>query len=787
MLRATCNAAVVSEKLELCKTLVESLPQSMFLLDKDKYIIGIYNVNANTMAGINVDDIVGKHISNYTGDPSSPFYQACTMLDDAFDKVFESGEPINFEYNILDTHFEAWISKISGGRILSQVRNITGVVTRFQESERKTYEQVSLLNKQNKLILDNIQSVLVYMTPDFMVKWSNIATIFKNMPENEYYKPGDYCYQSLNRDSPCENCVMQQSLISHKSESVEIANEQGMSMEVTANPILGSNDTVEGVVLKIDNITQRKKIVSDLEKAEQEASSTNQLLYTILDNLPASIFVKDANDDYKYIVVNREFCHNFGLSEKESVGKTDYEIFPTKEEADKYRADDMDTIENNKTKIIREEMVTMKDGVIVCHTIKTPLINVDNNNQKLLVGIGLDITERHNAYQQLDVARKKAEESDKLKSAFLANMSHEIRTPLNAIVGFSELMLTCDDESEKQDYMRIIATNNELLLRLINDILDLSKLESGVTQLQNTEFDLAQYFEELSATMRQHINNPSIEFIAVNPYASCIVKTDKIRIAQVWHNFMTNAIKYTVSGYIKMGYEYVNNGIRLYVEDTGIGIADEKKNKLFQRFEKLDSFAQGTGLGLSICKAISELDGGNVGFESTQGKGSLFWSWKPMEATIVAKSAQEPASSDVELSSKSHVPVDVCGLSGGPVLRILVAEDNDSNYMLISYILRRNFELLRADNGQQAVDIVRSGGVDLVLMDMRMPVMGGLEAVCKIREFNLDIPIIALTANAFDADKQDALNAGCNDFVAKPVRKEELMGAIENAIKEINS
>lgn len=231
--------------------------------------------------------------------------------------------------------------------------------------------------------------------------------------------------------------------------------------------------------------------------------------------------------------------------------------------------------------------------------------------------------------QELIVAKEKAEEGDHLKSAFLANMSHEIRTPLNAIVGFSELLLITNDPEERTEFMNLISTNNELLLRLIGDILDLSKIESGLIELKPFEFDLSTTVDEIYTTLKQRCVNPEVQLIEHNPYHSCKVMLDKNRVTQVMTNFVTNALKHTKQGTITMGYDYVDGGIKIYVQDTGCGIPKEKQSKLFQRFMKLDDFTQGTGLGLAICKAIADAVGGKIGVESEEGKGSLFWAWFP--------------------------------------------------------------------------------------------------------------------------------------------------------------
>ena len=250
------------------------------------------------------------------------------------------------------------------------------------------------------------------------------------------------------------------------------------------------------------------------------------------------------------------------------------------------------------------------------------------------VGYLQDITERKQLILELKLAKKEAEKLGKLKSAFLANMSHEIRTPLNAIIGFSELLVDEDDNETKAEYLSIISTNNELLLKLINDILDLSKIEAGFTEIKTSEFNFSQFFNELYLSMKQRATNPDVSLSITNPYNTCIVNMDKNRLAQVCINYITNAIKYTAKGSIDMGYEAINSGIRIYVKDTGIGIADCKHHKVFQRFEKLDDFAQGTGLGLSITKAITEAMGGEVGFTSEEGGGSIFWAWIPCDSIL---------------------------------------------------------------------------------------------------------------------------------------------------------
>ena len=389
-------------------------------------------------------------------------------------------------------------------------------------------------------------------------------------------------------------------------------------------------------------------------------------------------------------------------------------------------------------------------------------------------GIAFNNTKWEKMAQELKEMKDKAELSDRLKSAFLANMSHEIRTPLNAIVGFSELLVDSDDPDEKKEYWHIIESNNDLLLRLINDILDLSKIESGIIDRKRERFNLTQLCNELYVMMRSKIPNADVELVQDNPCSECWIFLDSNRLKQVWMNFLTNAVKYTRSGYIRMGYSVEKDGIRFYVEDTGTGIPKELQDRVFGRFQKLNEFVQGTGLGLAISRAIVEAAGGEIGFTSEQGIGSTFWAWVPCEIF------QHGDVGCPETSLPNRRPV--FSEDSDRKLKILVAEDNDSNFLLVRNILK-DYDLLRVTNGVEAVEEIRNGKFDFVLMDLKMPVMDGLVATRKIREFNSDIPIVALTANAFDTDRASAMDAGCNAFLPKPVKRKQLFELLSGACR----
>lgn len=403
-----------------------------------------------------------------------------------------------------------------------------------------------------------------------------------------------------------------------------------------------------------------------------------------------------------------------------------------------------------------------------------PVERDKKGNVTRYTGIKFNNTKWEKMAQELKELKEKAELSDRLKSAFLANMSHEIRTPLNAIVGFSGLMVHCDDPAEKEEYMNIIESNNELLLRLINDILDLSKIESGILERKREKFNLSRVCNELYMMIQQKMTNPDVKLFVDNPCSDCWIFLDVNRLKQVWMNFLTNAVKCTHAGFIKMGYSIENEGIRFYVQDSGVGIPVELQDRVFGRFQKLNEFAQGTGLGLAISRAIIEGAGGEIGFTSNPGIGSTFWAWIPCKIDTQENGEIQ----EIENAPATPVPVQqIPSLSeiNKKDFKVLIAEDNDSNFSLVQHILFK-YNLTRVKNGVEALEKLHNEQYDIILMDMKMPIMGGLEAVRKIREFDTKVPIIALTAYAFDSDRTSAMEAGCNAFLTKPLNKSQLLG-----------
>ncbi len=404
------------------------------------------------------------------------------------------------------------------------------------------------------------------------------------------------------------------------------------------------------------------------------------------------------------------------------------------------------------------------------NVIRNPL---NNDPSKIeMVCVNYDITELKETEKNLIEAKNKAEVSDRLKSAFLANMSHEIRTPLNAIVGFSNLIAETENPGERREYVGIVQENNELLLKLISDILDLSKIEAGTLEFNNAEFDVNQMCLEIIRSLSIKVKDRPVELRFGDHLPECRLVSDKTRLTQVLTNFINNALKFTREGFVTLGYR-CDDGMTLtfYVEDTGAGIPEREQKAVFERFVKLNSFVQGTGLGLAISKSIVEQMGGRIGLSSEPGKGSCFWFTHPYGQTRYVR----PEFPDTEVRQP--------GVSEGKMPVVLVAEDTDSNFLLMSLILKKGYEVLRAHNGAEAVRMCREFAPDVVLMDMKMPVMDGLEATRQIREAGSSVPIIAVTAYAYDSDRAKALDVGCDDYIAKPLTGDVLKKKLRKHLK----
>lgn len=366
----------------------------------------------------------------------------------------------------------------------------------------------------------------------------------------------------------------------------------------------------------------------------------------------------------------------------------------------------------------------------------------------------------------------KAENASRMKSLFLANMSHEIRTPLNAIEGFSRVIVETDSPEERMKYMEIIESNNNRLMSLINEILDLSRVESGEIVIKKAPVNL----EALSKSIKQLFKFRCPDTVVLdckNPTMPITMNTDENRLTQVLSNLISNALKHTPRGRITFGYEILDDGqeISFYVKDTGSGIAPEFIEHIFETYASKDAEQQkGYGLGLALCRIIVEKMGGHISVESAVGEGSTFTFVLPFHGTIGGMAtSNRTTSTNVRTLRVSNRPDE------SSLKTILVAEDEESNFELVRIVLQKRYRLLRARNGIEAVTMNEDEHPDLILMDIRMPEMNGLDATRIIKEVNHNTPVVALSAYAFEENIREALAAGCDQFMAKPFRVEDLI------------
>ena len=387
----------------------------------------------------------------------------------------------------------------------------------------------------------------------------------------------------------------------------------------------GESITMESMVYLLDDSFSDQKVVwffcrdvTERVRQGNELKELNRLMEAILDNIPVYLFVKDPNDEFRYLYWNQSFVKHSGIPASQVIGKTDFEIFPNPADAAHFQRDDLELLKRGELPPFEEEY-----SVVTGQKRVKMLVPVEERKLPLLMGISWDITERKVIETELLEAKVKAEQSDQLKTAFLANMSHEIRTPLNAIVGFAKILPEITDEMERASIINIIDTNSDQLLMLINDILDLSKIEAGTIEFVDIPANLTDLCQNIYCTLIEK-TAPGVQLVFEGAFDNLVTLCDPGRLSQVIVNLITNAIKFTKEGFIRYGYRLREDRVEFYVADTGLGIPEDKLSTIFTRFTKLNSFIAGTGLGLAICRMIVERQHGKIWAESKLGEGSIF-------------------------------------------------------------------------------------------------------------------------------------------------------------------
>ncbi len=552
------------------------------------------------------------------------------------------------------------------------------------------------------------------------------------------------------------------------------------SFESTLAPEFASDGSgrVEFVFVIMRDVTR-------LKRAEQAFRDSEARFHAFMDYNPLLAFIKDSRGRYLY--VNSAFEEFFGIKFPALRGKTDSDWLPP-EVARQLSVNDSALLASSGVAQF-EEVLPAPDGSQHHFLVYKFLVRGGETQQQLLCGLAVNITERWKAEQTLAEARDAAIENAKLKGAFLANMSHEIRTPLNGMIGMTELLLDTALTDEQRETTRVIHSSGEVLLGVVNDILDLSKIEAGMLRFEQRRFDLRGLVDDTVNLLAARARQKGLKLkTSVAREIPPTLRGDPARLRQVLTNLVGNALKFTEQGTIEITVSCQvqdREGTTLYFEvrDTGIGISPEGQKRLFEAFSQADNSTTrrygGTGLGLSISKELVTRMGGTIGVESREGHGSTFW--------FLARFAKDAPDDATELA-KSENPVMALPplvVHERPRLRVLLVEDNVVNQRVAVHQLQRlGCTIETATNGQEALEKFARGRFDVILMDCHMPVMDGYAATAAIRQREGQmkiggdprprIRIIALTASVLEADREKCLAAGMDDYLSKPFKRGQL-------------
>jgi PAS domain S-box-containing protein len=527
-------------------------------------------------------------------------------------------------------------------------------------------------------------------------------------------------------------------------------------VDATIAPLMGSDGLPEQYIAIRTDITVRKTM---------EATLAEQLRFVevLLEATPTAIYLKDRQG--RYLRFNKAFEKLFGIVRADWIGKNVFDLVPGEaatmaaKDQELFAGTDIQTYEavfsNRMTGEVREGLYW-----------KAPLTDAQGEVTGL-VGTILDITEKNRIEQELRDAKRNAEAASQAKSDFLANMSHEIRTPMNGVIGMTDLALDLEQNPTQREYLRIVKSSAQSLMVILNDVLDFSKIEAGKLNIESVRFPLLETIEESLKTLRSRAQKKGLLLQSrLQPDLPPEVLGDPVRLRQVLTNLCDNAIKFTGQGgiYISVSGAAADSGYALHCEvrDTGIGIAPDKQQGVFEAFSQADTSTTrrfgGTGLGLTICARLVELMGGRIWVDSVEGQGSTFHFTLLVQQALPVPRAAPAGASAAPRQARA--------------LQVLLVEDHPINQMLATTLLKKwGHTVVLANNGQEAVDLFGSQAWDIVLMDMQMPVMGGLEATRWIRaaeSAGQHTPIVAMTANAMEADRQACLEAGMDDHLAKP-------------------
>ena len=716
------------------------------ITDEDNNVDFIYEeVNENYEKLTGLKDVIGRRMTETRPGLS----KSNPMFIEKYARVAETGIPDKFEIFLeTDNHwYDVSLYSPQEGYVLSMFDDI---------SERKKSEETLKKSEERFRRLFENDSIVILLDPDT----GNI--IDANHAAAEFY---GWSVEQLKQMS-----IRQ--ITSASSDEVKVNMDKVRTSK--QNQFLFRHRRADGSLRDVEVFSNRIElegkdilyaIIHDVT-ARILAENQLQKLSVAVEQSPAIVVITDPEGNIEY--VNPAFTLVTGYSTEEATGQNPRILKSGLMPPSVYEELWKTILSGNVW--YGELQNKKKTGELYWDQAVISAIRNKKNVITNFVAVKVDITEQKKMFAELIAAKQKAEESDRLKSAFLANISHEIRTPMNGILGFAQLLKEPHLTGEEQtDYIDLIQQSGVRMLNLINNLINVSRIEAGEIMLQVSETPVNELLRDLYAFFKPEIDKKGLrlQYTTGLPDSESVIETDSGKLIQILTNLIQNALKFTSSGEIDFGYNRIDGTLEFYVIDSGIGIAPEMKAKIFHRFHQVDNTLtrnqEGSGLGLNISKAYVELLGGTIRVESREGQGSEFYFTLPYRH-IFAQNIRIP-------SPVIQKPVIIA-----PAITVLIAEDDAvSSLLLKKNLAGENINTIFAVNGVEAIEMVRQyHEIDIVLMDIKMPLMNGYEATRLIKELRPDLPVIIQTAFTSKEERENAKKAGCDGYITKPINKIEL-------------
>lgn len=748
----------LQEILTRYEIMLNAFPDIMFRFDKNGRFLD-YNANSSDKLALQPQEFMGKKITQVNL-PDELVRRGLKMIREAL----KTGEIVTDEYKIDfpdgTNYFEARYIPIGKEEVLDIIRDITPI-----KDAQDTIRQIGI---EKAMVLDSMTEMFAYYSPDLKIRWVN-KSYTENLGIEQEKLIGKKCHKYwYEGDSPCENCPVVKAAQTGQAQSAEIQCLDGRFLSVRGYPIFNEKGELSGLAEFCEDITVRKKALEAL----------NLTQFSVDQSSDAAFWMRR---DACFFYVNDAACKALGYTKEELLEMTAFDVDKhfRKEIWEDYWAE----IKEKKTFAIESTHMT-KDG----HEFPVELIInfLEFDGKEYNCAFARDITDRKQYEENLKEAKERAEQANRVKSEFISNISHEIRTPLNSIIGFSEMLTGHVQDSRLKEYAASIKSAGNSLLMLINDILDLSKIEAGKLEINLGSVDLRSLITEISQVFAVKVALKNLDFVIdVQSEVPEYLLLDKARIRQVLFNLVGNAVKFTRSGFLrvvvsvsqgeKTGKDKLDLEIR--VEDSGIGIPSEFHNEIFNSFIQVENkkniSTEGTGLGLSITKRLVEMMSGTIAVQSTAGEGSSF---------IVTLKDVSPA--DFSGTLERNKDLSMAFLRGK---KVLLVEDSEINRRFVKDNLQQSGILVvEAENGAVAMQKLKDTRPDLVLLDIMMPVMDGYEMVKKLKssETLRGIPVIALTALAMKEDIERISGSGFDGFLIKPFHIGELFEKMNDLLAQ---